>query len=285
MGLRLTAVVASLAALTLTSSAEVPWPASFLSRHTWSMEDDRFGGWSGLELSADGTRFTAISDRSYIITGTITRKGSKIIGVTAEGLRRLDPGRKDLDSEGLAIAGDGTLYFSSENTRDVRRLDATGSTPLPQHDVFKRLPGNGGLEALAIGPDGTLYALPERGLTRGAYNPVFRFQNGAWGVPHLMLRSDGFVPVGADVGPDGALYVLERAFSGLGFSSRVRRVHMTGEAWSDEVLLQTPTGRHDNLEGLAVWRDDAGRIRLTMISDDNYRFFQRTEVVDYALTE
>lgn len=285
MGLRLTALVACVSALTLTGSAEVPWPASHLGRFTWSMPDDRFGGWSGLELSADGTRFTAISDRSYIVSGTITRDDSGITEVSASGLRRLDPTRKALDSEGLAIAPDGTIYFSSENTRDVRRLTPEGSTPLPQHPVFKGLPGNGGLEALAVGPDGTLYALPERGLTRGAYNPVFRFRNGVWGVPHLMLRSDGFLPVGADVGPDGALYVLERAFSGLGFASRVRRVHMTGEDWTDEVLFQSATGRHDNLEGLAVWRDDTGRIRLTMISDDNYRFFQRTEFVDYAVTE
>ena len=43
--------------------------------------------------------------------------------------------------------------------------------------------------------------------------------------------------------------------------------------------------RHDNLEGLAVWRDDSGAIRLTMISDDNFNLLQRTELVEYAVPE
>jgi len=51
----------------------------------------------------------------------------------------------------------------------------------------------------------------------------------------------------------------------------------------EQTLIDTPPGRHDNLEGLTVWQDMAGRIRLTMISDDNFNFFQRTELVEYAL--
>ena len=49
-----------------------------------------------------------------------------------------------------------------------------------------------------------------------------------------------------------------------------------------EVLLTTVTGTHDNLEGLTVWKDAAG-LRATMISDDNFRFFQQTQIVDYRL--
>lgn len=40
---------------------------------------------------------------------------------------------------------------------------------------------------------------------------------------------------------------------------------------------------HDNLEGISVWQDPDGRIRLTMISDDNFMVFQRTEIVEYAV--
>ena len=49
------------------------------------------------------------------------------------------------------------------------------------------------------------------------------------------------------------------------------------------ILLETRGGRHGNLEGLAVWQDSHGALRLTMISDDNFQFFQRTEWVDYKL--
>jgi hypothetical protein len=51
------------------------------------------------------------------------------------------------------------------------------------------------------------------------------------------------------------------------------------------VLLRSAAGTHDNLEGLAVWRDVGGHIRLTMISDDNFRFFQKTEFVEYVVAE
>ena len=50
-----------------------------------------------------------------------------------------------------------------------------------------------------------------------------------------------------------------------------------------EVLIQTNAGVHDNLEGLSVWRDRTGAIRLTMVSDDNFNLFQRTEIVEYIL--
>jgi hypothetical protein len=48
------------------------------------------------------------------------------------------------------------------------------------------------------------------------------------------------------------------------------------------VLVDTPAGTHDNLEGLSVWRGPRGLV-ATMISDDNFRFFQTTEIVEYAL--
>jgi hypothetical protein len=48
--------------------------------------------------------------------------------------------------------------------------------------------------------------------------------------------------------------------------------------------LETVPRTHDNLEGIAVWRDAEGFIRLTMISDDNGRApFQRTEFVEYRV--
>jgi hypothetical protein len=90
--------------------------------------------------------------------------------------------------------------------------------------------------------------------------------------------------VGADFRPDGRFYLLERSFGPLGFRSRVRSWHLAEDGGQDERLhLQTERRTHDNLEGLAVWRDSADRIRLTMISDDNFLFFQSTEVVEYAI--
>ena len=55
-------------------------------------------------------------------------------------------------------------------------------------------------------------------------------------------------------------------------------------ALTSETLLTTQSWRHDNLEGLSVWRDAQNRIRLTMISDDNFRMIQRTQFVEYVVT-
>jgi hypothetical protein len=43
--------------------------------------------------------------------------------------------------------------------------------------------------------------------------------------------------------------------------------------------------RHGNLEGLAVWQDALGTIRLTMLSDDNFNSFQRSEFVEYRVAD
>jgi len=83
-------------------------------------------------------------------------------------------------------------------------------------------------------------------------------------------------------GPDGQLYVLERDFLGIGFRSRVRRFDLTGG--NEQILLETRLRQHDNLEGISIWQDDQG-VRMTLISDDNYRAFQRTEIVEYRLTD
>jgi hypothetical protein len=64
----------------------------------------------------------------------------------------------------------------------------------------------------------------------------------------------------------------------------VRRFAVSQAALShEETVLETPRGRHDNLEGLAVWRDAGGAIMLTMISDDNRDVREPTTWVEYRL--
>ena len=60
----------------------------------------------------------------------------------------------------------------------------------------------------------------------------------------------------------------------------------TANAMTNEVtLLETPRGLYDNLEGLSIWRDGAGHITATMVSDDNFSFFLRTQIVEYRLPD
>ena len=82
------------------------------------------------------------------------------------------------------------------------------------------------------------------------------------------------------------MYVLERKFGSVGFRTRLRRFTLSREGLAGgQILLNTALAQHDNLEGLSIWRDAAGALRATMISDDNFLWIQRTEIVEYRLPE
>ncbi|MBD3677601.1 MAG: esterase-like activity of phytase family protein [Rhodobacteraceae bacterium] len=270
-----------------------PGQAELLSTYTWHKEGEDFGGFSGLELNSDGQRFTVITDRARLFTGRIIREDGKITGIETDPALTLSGpdgqplGRYETDSEGLAIAPDGTLHISFEGVhRVLSYASADGpAKALPRHDDFVRMQLNSSLEALAIGPDGTLYTLPERSGRMTKPFPVYRSKGGTWDQPFTIPREGEYLPVGADFGPDGRFYLLERYLTGIfGFRSRLRSFALGPDGFADERLeLETGTGRHDNLEGLSIWRDESGALRATMISDDNFRTFQRTEIVEYGL--
>lgn len=269
--------------------------AVLIGQYTWNFNDPTFGGFSGLELSKDGNGLTVISDRGTIWTGKITRRGDRIAGVSDLKGREIlnNKGvpltRFQRDSEGLAIAEDGTLYISFEGIHRVWKYNSPDgkATGLRGHPDFKSMQNNSSLEALAIDGKGRLYTLPERSGAIDRAFPVYRYDGKRWTKPFSIPRKAPFLPTGADFGPDGKLYLLERNFSGiLGFSTRVRRFEIKNDVIvSEDTLLETRTGTHDNLEGISVWRDAAGSIRMTMVSDDNFGAFQRTELVEYRVTE
>ena len=268
----------------------------YVATYVWSMDDDTFGGFSGIEISPDGSRFTVLSDRATLRWGHIERDTEgRIQGMEPSGQAHLldskgkwlKPGWQG-DSEGLAIGPDGKIWISFEGLVRVAGYDTPGSPaqPLPRPPAFKAMQLNSSMEALAILPDGTLLTLPERSGALTRPFPVWRWRNGVWDQPFSIPRSGDWLAVGADVGPDGRLYLLERDFKGLlGFRSRVRRFDLDEQGVGNEqVLLESRPMQYDNLEGISVW-DDGGGIRLTLISDDNFNWFQRTELVEYRVTE
>lgn len=290
------AVIAA-AALALAGGASAPSHADYVGTFVWQQNDDpHFGGFSGFDLAEDGLHFVTVSDTAAIYSGTLSRDArgvvasvtatTPIIPTSRSGQPLVDP--MD-DAEGLAIGPDGTIFLSYETEDRIVEYRDRGATWVREFAPrdFRRFNLNKGLEALAIDARGAVYAIPELEAATGSPIPVFRLQNETADIPFLLRREGDWLPVGADFGPDGRLYLLERDFWPLiGFMSRVRRITLDGDrVASDEVLLQTGAGVHDNLEGLAVWRDAKGVIRLTMISDDNFLPVQRTEIVDYRVTE
>lgn len=284
--------------LTLLPAFAVPLAAAeavLLGSFTWREEVADFGGFSAIEVTDDGEGFLTVNDRGFWMKGRFLRDTSgQITGIepgTIEPLlaRNGFPLREGrTDAEGMALAADGTLYVSFEGPAQVLSYAYPGasSLPLPVHREFSGMDANAALESLAITEDGTLWAIREDTRDGVSDFPIYLYRNPRWEQPFFLPRLGDYLPVSADFGPDGRLYVLERRFSRIfGFASRLRRFSPgAGALGPGEILLETPVGQRQNLEGLSVWRDDQG-LRATMISDDNFSVILHTEIVEYRITD
>lgn len=282
-------VLFAIALLAVRLSANVPPGQGHAGTFRWRMDDPGFGGFSAIELDETGTQMTVISDKGAWTRGTIRREGGRIVAIDAEPVRPLldhegKPVKREFaDSEGLAIGRDGVAYVSFElYSRVLRFPDFTKkSNRLPHHPEFLQYPLNSSLEALAIDDDGALYTIPEEPLTGDRFQ-VYRLRGKVWDKPFTLPQRGFYLVTGADIF-EGRLYLLERAFYGVGFSTRVRSFDMDGGG--ERVLMNSRLGQFDNMEGIAVWRDGTDTV-LTMISDDNFLpVVQRTEIVEYRIPD
>jgi len=288
---------ASLVALILAATPVASEPVlEQLSVYVWERPERYFGGWSAIEVAKGGMTFTAIGDNAQSYYGTFQRDGDRITGVSRgpvgaltdiDGVAFFRKGTEELnDSEGLAVFPDGRFAVSFERTSRIIVYDEDAlpvTIELPRE--VNGLAENGGVEALAIDGEGRLIAIPETVPKDAPGFPVWRQDGNGWETVGHLKRTQGFRPVGADVGPDGRLYVLERAFRLIGFQSRIRAFDLDAFAPEGALLWVASMLAFDNLEGLSVWEDAGGALRFTMISDDNYLSVQRTEIVEFRLTQ
>jgi len=267
-------------------------PTRVVARYTLPTIEGGINNFSGLS-TRNGVDVMLLSDHGFVVTGRLVRGYGQGIerfemrqrvplldenGVPLIGSRR--------DAEGLAIGGNGRIYVSFEQHNRVvtyPRLGAAAET-MGAHRDFGRLRVGRGFEALAVARDGTVYAIPERP-ARATYGfPSYRYRDGEWTGSFRLPQDGTFLPVGADFGPDGQLYVLEREHGARGFRSQVRRFQIRGRAISNpQVIMRSEFGQFANLEGLSVFRDWSGRIRLLMISDDDANSSLLSEIVDVVV--
>lgn len=284
-------LVALIAAFTLPAAAA---ELDFVGRTEWGI--DAANGVSGLEMSDDGLSFWAISDRGWYMTGAVTRIDGAVDKLT---VTRIAPllGHDGFpvtarrvgdwaDAEGLAMLPDGTAYVSFERWPHVSRYaDIRGKADLTRdHPSFYDYADNRQLEAVAISPEGEVYAFPEQtGPARDGF-AVYRLADNEWEITGEIAAMDGFGIVGADFDDLGRLYLLERKLVvGLWWQNRIRRFDGVPEG-AGEILWTSERGEFDNLEGIALWRDGEG-LRITMVSDNNLDKDEPTSFVEFRLTE
>ena len=246
-----------------------------------------FGGFSGL-LVDDG-RLTAVSDFGWLLTAALADG----IGLGDADFRPL-PGasgsgdKTASDAESLALL-EGRLAVGFERDHRIEIMEDGRIAREHRDRRFERMPSNGGLEALATLPSGRLLAIGEEPID-GAFPAFVLHPDGgiaAGALPQVERHS----VTGADIGPDGRLYLLRRDWSIIaGVSIRLERYRLDPSGFprpeTREVLaaFESASGI-DNMEGIAVWEPPGGGVRLAIVSDDNFNLMQRTLLMLFEVVE
>lgn len=279
-----------------------------------SSGDPRFGGWSGLIVSADGRRILAQSDEAHWLradliydargnlAGLARAQLADMLDMNGQTMAKTEGDAEGLDA--LTQAGpDGTVVVSFERDHRVWRYDLSHSLDtkpdaVPMPDAIKSLRHNEGLEGLAVLKPGVLIAVSEN-------TPDANRDMKAWLVPYPAAPSIAFGQLGviphppyrisdAAMGPDGQyLYLLERHYFGPigGLAIAVRQIPAadvkSGARLGGEEIAEFDSSETiDNMEGLALRRGADGRTILYMISDDNYnRALQRTLLLMFEVAQ
>jgi len=255
-----------------------------------------FGGFSGLLVKGD--QLLAVTDAGHWLTARMVLEDGRLVRLADARLvpRRDVNGRaitlkRSADAEALARVPGGVAVAVEQVAQllecpsDGLEVDfSAAARRIPIDHPLRIAARRDGLEGLARLPDGSLLAFTEGG--RGRSAAAFRGPK-----ERLSLASaDGWAVTGADVLPGGDLLVLERRWrGGLDIAMRVRRIG--SDAVAGDGPLDGPTlleagfsAEIDNMEAIAADVID-GRIAVTIVSDDNFNFWQRTLLLRFEVDD
>ena len=277
---------------------------AFLSGFELSSDHKRFGGLSGLTISPDGTQLRAVSDRGFWVTAALTHDSEgRVIALDSwRDAPLLTPAGKrtglyEHDAEGLARDSRGSFLVSFEGRHRIWRYPAELSAsprPVATPRDLRRAPVNGGIEGLAALSDGTLLGITEKHANRDGSLKGW-FMKDRMAREFAYVPADGYSPTGVAATPGDDVLLVERRFDLLRMRARVVRLprerlrqarqkpgtRIRGEVVAD---LKRPLSV-DNFEGLALRRDDAGRMLLYVISDNNFLPLQRTLLLQFRVID
>jgi len=227
--------------------------------------DRRFGGLSA--LAVDRGALLALSDSGVVVRFAPPGAGQAM----RFALRDLPggPGRAfhkwSRDSESLLAdeLGEG-WWVGFESRHSLWRFDRSFRKVLETRWLDVDWSPNKGAEALVAGPADEVLALPERGgLAAGG-----KFVAPAWTSDATRL-------------PDGRLVLLIRRLTWRGF---VNQLDIGAGAGKPARTIRLDVGALDNMEGIAAAPLPGGGTRLWIVSDDNFRPWMRTLLVELDLS-
>ena len=269
---------------------------AFLGGIALSSPDRRFGGLSGMRFVGDG-QLLAISDDGDWLRFRLEERDGRLVGASDLSIGRMVDGdgqpirgKANADAEALEIEPDGTILVAFEREHRVAAYAPDGSPPriiaFPDRNWLMKLPGNGGIEAMARVGELRLFLAEETG---GAdYNLILQSRDraGSYGrvrfrPPHDYKPTDA-VAIGAD-----RVLILNRRYSPLaGVSAVLMELKIDPARLSAAeprvVAEMVPPVTVDNMEAIAA-RQQGGRTFIYMASDDNFSPLQRTIVLKFEL--
>jgi hypothetical protein len=263
--------------------------------------DPRFGGLSGLVVSLDGTRLSAVTDQGDwvffkpILSSTGQLRG--LAGAQIGDLRDLDGkplrGKRRSDAESLVSVDDGiAISFERRHRlwiyRGMPNPLSFRPTEIALPALTRKMPRNKGLEALARLRDGRLIAIAENYPRHAPFTQGWMLHKKRWHRFRYRRRAR-FLPTGAVTTPDGDLLVLERRFSYIGgIGTRLVAISSTqlipgADIRGRELARLEHPLITENFEGIAAFRNAVGKTVLYLISDDNFGLLQRTILLKFVL--
>jgi hypothetical protein len=280
-------------------------PLEFLGGLDVSSDDKNFGGLSGIDILEGDTVFM-LGDSGSVVRARLVHDNGRLIGLADAEIDRLFP---DGDMSKELTDAEDVAFDPSDRTHGVlvreRQANAMLTFELdagqPTHFEPKvagapnpLLRSNAGLESVTYGPPGS--PLTGKIIAIAEHPPPGETDFPAWiaGAGEFRIaRHDEFDVSSARFLPNGDLILLERRYSpGWGIGVRLRRIAGAADAIKAGVRLDGDilidagmTSQIDNMEGLAVNQNQAGRTILTLVSDDNFSILQRTLILQFALVE
>ena len=238
--------------------------------------------------SNDGARFLAITDASHWLTGTLSYRDGKLVGLSATAiapLRDLKGGAlsgKDGDAEGLTGSLDGDVFVSFERDHRIWRYpfgkDGLAAKPsaVTTPAALQEAPDNSGLEGISQLSDGRLLALTEAYHDDAGNIRGWLLKDGRDPEAITLARRAPFDLTDVRQLANGDVLTLERRFNriaGVGFEMRrIKGADVAAGATLDGEVV-ADVGMNfiiDNMEGLSVRNSEDGETLVYLVSDNNF---------------